>query len=223
MSQIEELDFSKPKLLLILGRPESGKSNFTKHIIIKNSIKNKIFQFGIVFCSTKYDGDYDFISDKYVFDEYNEEMFEKYLGKLKKMKEKKKDKMPHSFIIFDDMLQQVTANNNRLLEHLYSIHRHLNLTIIFCNQVLKRMSTVLRRIINYAILFNLRDYDTLNSFYQEFGQLFESFEEFKKHFFRTTSQKFTAMIYLSDEQDVNKNYLQIKAPDVSKLDIKLKY
>src|SRR4029079_9741996 len=97
----------------------------------------------------------------------DEEMLSKYLDKLAKLKRKKGDKMPANFIIFDDMLAKLLANNNQVLEHLYSIHRHLSLSIIFCNQALKRTSTVLRRIINYAILFNIKDFDTLDNFYKE--------------------------------------------------------
>lgn len=56
--------------MLITGRPKSGKTNITKHLIFKNSIKNKIFEFGMCFCSTKNDND--------------EEMLEKCLVRLAK-------------------------------------------------------------------------------------------------------------------------------------------
>ena len=82
---------------------------------------------------------------------------------------------------------------------------------------------MLRRIINYAVMSNIRDKDTLDSFHSDFGQLFDNFDQFKLHFFNVTKEKFTGMLYDSSIDNKDDNYLSIKAPDVSKLDIKLKY
>ena len=222
MSQIEELDFSSPKIVLSVGKQKSGKTNMTKHLIIKNSIKKKIFNFRIVFTGSSYSDEYNYLPKKFIIDGWNDDIFNNYIKKLKKRVDKVGEKQfPANFMIIDDCLGLIQRKG--FIRNLYSCHRHLNMTIFLNSQYYYDVDTVMRELIHYAILFNTKSFRSLKAYFEQFGMLFEKFEQFKEYFFNCTKEKYSAMLYVADEDDINKNYLSIKSPDVSKLDIKLKY
>ena len=59
--------------------------------------------------------------------------------------------------------------------------------------------------------------------YDCYGQLFENEEEFKKHLLKWTKETYSALIYLQEIDEKENNYLQFKAPDMSKKNYKLDY
>jgi hypothetical protein len=46
-----------------------------------------------------------------------------------------------------------------------------------------------------AFLFNSKGKRTIEALYENFGQLFDSFKEFKEYFLECTKPKYTAMLY----------------------------
>lgn len=217
-----ELDFSKSKIVLMIGSCGSGKSNATKFIILDNTINKKIFNFGLVFSQTKYNEDYKFIDDKYIVKGYDEEILKKYIKKLERIREEKKELPPANFLIFDDLLGLLDGNNP-FLKNLFAVHRHLNLTIILCFQQLKVGLTILREIVNYAIIFGSKRKDTIEACFQEFGQLFDNYKEFREHFLKCTEERFVAMLYDASIQEKENNYLCIKFPLIENINYKLKF
>jgi hypothetical protein len=52
----------------------------------------------------------------------------------------------------------------------------------------------------------------LTGLYENFGQLFDNENAFRKYFFDTTAQKYTAMLYNEEENELQNNYKAVKAP-----------
>ena len=101
-----ELDFTTPQISVFLGKPKKGKSWALRWAVLKNTIDKKIFKYGIVFTRTKFNGDYDWLPDEYVYEDYDPMVLQQYLDGLKQLSE---EELEPSFIIFDD----ITTRSNR--------------------------------------------------------------------------------------------------------------
>ena len=204
-----KLDFKEPQVVTCIGKPKRGKSWAVRWLILKNTVDQKNFHYGIVFTRTgKFSQDYKYIPDKYVFEDYNPEILQAYLDGIKSEK-----KIVPSFIIFDD-IQGLLNANDPVLTSLIACHRHYKISLFFCFQyIYGRASTpLLRECTSIAILFNSKGDRTLRALYENFGQLFDSYAEFKDHFLSLTSEKYAAMLYLQDIDNIEDNYLYFKAP-----------
>jgi hypothetical protein len=176
---MDNLDLSTPGCILLLGKPKRGKTSALKHIILKHSLDNFYgsakFEFGIVFCRSKFTGEYDFIGDQdYIYETYDDEVLSDYVEKLKELIEKGKP-VPNNFIVFDDQIGLLNKMSP-VFTNFLGTHRKTNTTIFFATQHLKTgASTTLREITTHAVLFNSKQMNTLQALYENFGQLFENF------------------------------------------------
>ena len=202
------LDFKNPQVVVCVGKPKRGKSYAVRWMILKNTVDKNRFKFGIVFTKTKFNKSFDYLPDQYVFEDYDPAVLEKYLETIKNQ-----DTIQPSFIIFDD-IQGVINANDPVLTSLIACHRHYKISIFFCFQyIYGRGSTpVLRECTTYAILFNSKGDRTLRALYENFGQLFDNYNEFKDYFLACTSEPYTAMLYIQDIDNKEDNYLQFRAP-----------
>jgi hypothetical protein len=74
------------------------------------------------------------------------------------------------------------------------------------------ITLIVREQTNYALMFRSKTRRTLENLYESYGQMFDTIQEFKAHFMKTTDKKFTAMLYIEREDDQEENYLTIQAP-----------
>ena len=205
-----ELDFTTPQICVFLGKPKQGKSWALRWNILKQTVDNKIFKYGIVFTRTKFNGDYNFLPDEYVYEDYDPMVLQQYLNGLKQLDPK--DLEP-SFIIFED-IQGVLSSHDPILTSLNACHRHFKISVFYCFQYIygHGSTPVLRECTTMAFLFNSKGKRTLEALYENFGQLFENFQDFKDYFLACTSQKYTAMLYIQDIDNLEDNYLSFTAP-----------
>ena len=165
-----ELDFENPQVVVCVGKPKRGKSWTTRYLILKNSVDQKIFKYGIVFTRTKWNKDYDYIPEEYVYDTYDSEILENYLQGLQNA-----EKIEPNFVVFDDQ-QGLINRNDPVLQNFVACHRHFKCTIFFNFQYLYGSSPLIRECTTIAILFNSKGERTLRGLYENFGQLFENFQ-----------------------------------------------
>ncbi|ETO00119.1 hypothetical protein RFI_37338, partial [Reticulomyxa filosa] len=71
-------DFNKPLSIIVIGKKGKGKTNLVRHLILRNTVHNHYFHFGMVFTGTKYDNEYDYLPDDKVVEGWNEQVFQKY-------------------------------------------------------------------------------------------------------------------------------------------------
>ena len=223
---MKNLDLRSPSCLLFVGRPKRGKSNAIKHIILKHSLdkfpESAKYEFGIVFTRTSFNNDYSFIPDEYVFDGYDESVLEKYLEGLKG-EIAKGNKVPANYVIFDDLIGLLNKHDPFLI-NFFGTHRHTNTHIYLATQHLKSgANTTLREICTHAIVFNSKQTNTLQSLYENVGQLFPTIGEFKDNFWDITKEPYTAMLYLQDADNIEDNYMYYKAPDTTSWEYRLDY
>ena len=214
------LDFTDPKVVLFVGRCKSGKTQALKWMILKYSVDIPIWQFGITFTGTKFDDDLNFLPDHSIIDGYDENVLKQYIDKLTQIMDDG-GTLPPNFVLFDDC-HGIINNLSPFLKHLVTTHRHTETTIIFSNQVLKSRNTTLREVLNYGFFFNSKRKDTITAIYEEVGQLFDSFKEFRAFFLNATKEKYTAMLYDSDIDELDDNYMIFKAPLIEN-DVKLEF
>ena len=84
----------RPSIILLVGRPASGKTIALK-AIIHQIVKMKNPLFGRFYVSTKWSGDFDFAPDEDVFEDYSQIHLEKYVLKIKAWKKKNPQKNYH--------------------------------------------------------------------------------------------------------------------------------
>ena len=220
-----ELDFTTPQICVFLGKPKKGKSWALRWAVLKNTVDNKIFKYGIVFTRTKFNGDYEWLPDEYVYDGYDPMILQQYLDGLKKLNP---DEIEPSFIIFDDI--QGTLNpQDPVLTSLNACHRHFKISIFYCFQYIygRASNPVLRECVTMGFLFNSKGKRTIEALYENFGQLFDSYNEFKDYYLACTKDKYNAMLYIQDVDNKDENYLQFQAPGPKEMknvkNVKLKY
>ena len=98
---MKDISFHNPRIVVCVGKPRSGKSNAVRYFLLKNILNKKKFKFGIVFTRTKFNDDYNYIPEKYIYTEYKPELLKKYMNGLEKLK-KKTGVIPPNFVIMDD-------------------------------------------------------------------------------------------------------------------------
>lgn len=207
-----ELDFKRGKMILMIGKQASGKSYLTKSIIYQCS-KSKIFKFGIVFTGSKINGDYDFLDDDIVREDYSEENLEKYINKLRKWcQDHPGEKLPRSFLILDDLLGRIRINSP-VFANLMSTYRHYNLTIIITSQyMVKNCSTLLRELVDYAFIFRTRFKNSLKHLYESFGQMTESYDDFFNMLEMATKEEHFCLMYDATKDKKETAYKSYRAP-----------
>lgn len=212
------MDFNDPSVVVAVGKPKRGKTNSVKWCILKNAVDNKIFKYGIVFTKTKFNEDYKFIPEQYIYTHYEPDILNQFIDGISEL-----DTKPACFVVFDDQLGLLNRNDPTLLNFI-SIHRHLNCSIFFSFQYLYGAMPVLRCCTTAALLFNCKGKRSIEGMFENFGQLFDSFDQFKAYFLALTKEPYVAMLYLQDVDDIEDNYLHFKAPDMTKFKhIKLKF
>ena len=156
-----ELDFTTPQISVFLGKPKKGKSWALRWAVLKNTIDNKIFKYGIVFTRTKFNGDYNWIPDDYVYEDYDPMVLQQYLDGLKQLDP---EELEPSFIIFDD-IQGAINPQDPVITSLNACHRHYKISIFYGLQyIYSRGSTpVLRECTTLAFLFNSKGKRTIEA------------------------------------------------------------
>jgi hypothetical protein len=135
-----------------------------------------------------------------------------------------KDSLSATQLKASSSLIGLLGKNDPFLINFFGTHRHTNTDIYLATQHLNTgANTTLREITTYAILFGRRQKNTIESLFDNFGQLFENIKAFKEHYFKITSAPFTAMLYDNRNEEFDDNYKSFKAPDMSKVKMKLDF
>ena len=238
-NKINDIEWDLPSCFLIAGKPKKGKSHFIKWFLYDNMLgdtpDSKKFKYGIVMANHASIGEYNFLPRNVLFEGYNEYSLKFYINGLVERNNSLNEVAGNNgnikvliepnFVILDDLVGLLSSNSEWFISFVTTF-RKTNTTIIIATQYLnKNISPTIRECINYAILFNTKTARSLKAMFDAFGGLFESFVQFKEHFFNITKKTdtmfFPAMLYYELEEDISMNYLQIEAPkDLPTVNIK---
>lgn len=217
------MNFDKPRIIALIGKKESGKSNTIKHLILK--LQNEL-NFGLIFTRTKFDDGYNYVNPKYVIQGFDKKIFldylqgiENYLSETDENDEKRKP--PSNFLVFDDLVGILKDDDDFI--NFIANHRHYGTHVFIGAQYLKKgVPTTLRECTNYAVMYNTKTENSLKGLHENFGGLFDNFKEFKSTLLNTTKEKFHALLYNASLDDKTA-YSRYKSPDVSKVTTVLNY
>lgn len=203
----------RPFFMVACGKSMKGKSHFIKFLITDRFKQGKL-KFALVFTTTKFNKDYDFLPEKSIMEGYDEEILEQYVNNLKQVREKE-GKVEPNVIIFEDCVG-ILNNQTNFFTNWVSMCRHLNTSVILSGQYLlgrNAISPICREQITHCLMFQSRTKRTIEALYNSFGGLFDSEKLFKEYFFQATKQPYTAMLYIEQEDDIDKNYITVIAPE----------
>ena len=207
-----DLDFSRPLIMIFIGKQASGKSFLLRNLIYQLT-KQNTFKFGHVFSATSFNPDYDFMPEKHVDGEYSEAKLEQYIDSLKNWMEKNPGKkLPPSFLILDDLLGKMHQNSD-IFSNLMSTYRHYNMSVFLTSQfMVKNISTLLRELVDVAFVFKSKFKNTRESLYEAFGQSLKDQNEFNEVMEKATKEKHACLVYKANEEKVQDMYLSFKCP-----------
>lgn len=228
------MQFEHPSIHLLVGKSKSGKSVMLKYLILKQCLeaKSNRFQFGLVFSTTAFNGAYEWLPEKAVKEEYDEDYLKTYVNNLKKLAKNLRNEgkeMPHSFLILDDCFGELTANS-KFFKNFIATCRHAKISVyIAAQQIGQGSSTVIRQQTDYAMLWYTGDRNELEFYYNHFGSLYPSKKEFYEAFARKTSGEYDCMLYVNSKKNTgndwrDNNYYTMSAPDPKDMpDVKITF
>lgn len=214
----------KAQAMLVVGKTRQGKSHFCRYYIT-DRFAHAGWRFGLSFVGTRFTGAYDWLPPKTVVEGYDEAKLLAYMTNLKKKEEEfakhnkriadesKHRHVPPNFVFFDDLVGVLTSDS-KAFQNFCTTARHTNTNIIVAVQYLpKGVSTTFREQVSHVVMFCSKNKRTLRSLHSEFGQLFPDEQAFVDWLWEiTSSEPYTACLYLDAEQELGKNYLGVKAP-----------
>lgn len=147
----------RPSIILLVGRPASGKTTALKAIIHQIAMMEKT-SFGRFYVCTKFSGDLDFAPYENVFEDYTHTHLEEYVLKVKAWKKKNPNKkVPQNLLAIDDALGLINWYS-KFWSNFISTHRHWGMSISVATQSMSAgghgSSTLLRNCVDMARLYH---------------------------------------------------------------------
>lgn len=196
---ILEDDFS----MLCVGKSRSGKSHFIKWLMREQAYRPWPFNYGVVFSNTAFEGSFDYIPRKYVYEDFNEEIVDNVIATQKKYLNEGYN--THAFILIDDCGGDL---KNPIFKKLFTMGRHYQLTTIVVCHYSKELGPLFRSNVNYFVFFGGgHDRTVLKASYDSFGAEFGNFDQYREFYFANLrDHKF--LLY----NNIESKYLSAKAP-----------
>lgn len=203
-----------PSIMIFSASPKSGKSFLIKDIIYKLASEGKI-DHGLVFTNTSFNHDYSYLPDR-VVSQYDENRLKRFIKYQKERVEMGKPKS--AFLILDDILGSINLNAP-LWQMLFSQYRHFHITIFLSTQYIYRVGTVSRECATYAFMFQQRTFRSLQALYETYGQMCETFNEFKA-IIMNNCKDYQVLMFINNQPTKEATYRICKA---KKRDFKLDF
>ena len=226
MSEIEDEDkdvsFTPPleaTVMAFIGEPRSGKSTLIKAIMNFYN-KKKYFRYGLCISGSSWNGDYDFLPSKSLWDKWDEDRLKEYIGVLETrahLLKKKGKKLPPSFLILDDLLGQI--NNSDYFKSFLSRFRQYNITVMIAAQYAaeaKGCSTLFRSVCDIAFMFPTLNLNQLEAMKNAWGGYYKNVEEFKQVMIGVKVKKHACLLFQKKMNSIRtayKSFLCQQAPD----------
>ena len=179
-----------PWLCLFVGAKASGKSFLIRYICRAYAAQ---FAYIIVFAPTALNGFYDFLPDKYVYDDYDPEVMNAVIIKQESFKRARKN--VHVLCIFDDIIGSDTIDFEKRkaneLSKIWAANRHWNISAIVVTQSLKRVPRLLRDNVDFACIFRVMR-EAYAGLYETFGHTDR--KEFF-HFIEENTMNYKVILY----------------------------
>lgn len=134
---------------LIIGKTKSGKSELSRYLL--TPIRPE-FQKIFVFSGTEKVNSFykKFINPNCIYNEFNSKFLQILINKITDMKMQDTNYNKKFFLIFDDVGTDIT--DNKELQKLFTMGRHLNISIVVLLQYLSQVKPVIRDNASYILI-----------------------------------------------------------------------
>lgn len=180
---LEQLGFNMDKpsfFMTVNGKTGAGKSVFIKYLMREFSI-HKPFDFGIVMSNTAWEGSFNYVPKKYVFEDFNEDILKNLIKIQKDNLSKSIEK--RAFVLLDDCCSE-NKMKSPILKKLAIMGRHYLITVILSTQYVHLLPPVLRANSFYNVFFDLgQGRRELEACYNSYGQRFKNYDDFKQYYY----------------------------------------
>lgn len=181
-------------VMLIVSRRGEGKSTLISNLILNpNFLHKENFEHVFVVSNTiNQDKTAQHLKKEYeatCYDKYDDQIIKDIIAYQKSHGTKKAD-IPRTAILLDDCLGSVKKNST--INYLSSRSRHLlnGGLLLFSTQTLKSLSPVVRTNATQIVLMRTDNAKEKEKFYEEFGSVFGSKEQFYNAFDYCTNDRF---------------------------------
>jgi hypothetical protein len=202
------------KTIILIGKRHSGKSRLLKYLV---KYERKKFKKIFVVCPTEKINRFysDIVSNENIFNDYNEEWTEQLIEKMGDVNANKPDKeRKNILLILDDCIAFMNMHQSPTIKKLFSMGRHLNISVIITTQHLYSISPLMRSNADWLFVgqMNKQSTDLLS---QEFLSGDITKEEFIKMINRGTKDYSFVIINCNSvkDNDLNSLYGIIKVPE----------
>jgi hypothetical protein len=198
---------------ILIGMTKSGKTHLLKCLI---GMHAHLFNYGLCFSSTSFSGDYDYIPDDYIFEDYDENKILVMMAKQRKYlddcKAGKLKKMPEAFIILDDQLGLVEFHKKKnIFDILFSKSRHLHISVFLSIQMCSYISPCIRGNSMYVFITVING-DSIDIMYG-LSRGFRTQREFEEYLDRNCIDH--RVVVFDNTEIYSRNFRKIiKAPEI---------
>lgn len=185
------MELKIPGSFILCGSQGTGKSTLIHYMMYK---LRKKFKYGLVFTNTFFDNDpFPYIPKKYIHPEYSEEALTKLMDIQADLVAKKK--INECFVIFDDCINSNEQFKSDALIRLCTQLRHYHITLIMSTQYCNKLPGIMRTNCMGVFIFKSDARLNLEAIYHEYGQRFDTYNDFKEYVFKKLSEKYRFIYY----------------------------
>lgn len=146
-----------PSVNILVGKPESGKSNLIKYLVYECMLQFPI-DLVFVFTKTSYNHGYDFLDDRRIYKFFDLDSLSKIIKFIENYQSK--GNKINTILIFDDCIDK--KNKNDLFIDILFNHRHLNISIFYSTQYLAgKLGPDIRESVSNVFLFKVVQESTI--------------------------------------------------------------
>lgn len=211
-------------LMLLIGKSGSGKTQMIKtlmYYLYNHPDEKKRVHFTLGFCKSKsMNDDFSFIKDqKYIFEDYDENVFVKYFENLQKIKEEK-GYVPRNVVILDDQVAIMGSSNDKF-QSILSRYRHFNTHILISSQIVNSshgsgLTPMLKTQCTYVCAFRDLSKQTNESLFNYFGDGFENWKQFRDFYKEMTEELYSFLLIRTKKRELDDIYMSLKFPVIPK-------
>jgi hypothetical protein len=179
--------------------------------MLTDMLLKRVLKFGIVFTSTRHNGGYDYLPERFVYDGFNQEHLDNYIKFLVRIKDSGKV-IPENFIVFDDIVSSINQSS-RAWNEFIATYRHYNITLLVTTQHINRCAPMFREQAEHTYIFSLHTLAALKSSYESYGQLFPRLKNWTAFLTKHTEEEYKAVVWSKESRPkVELKYKTVRAP-----------
>ena len=207
------MNIQTPGVMLFCGAPKSGKTNMIAHII--HAIGNKV-PYGFVFCPSIFDGDYEFMPRKTLYEQYEERQLEEIVDwQATQVANRRQDNI---FIVVDDLGGQVSFKS-AIWQRIIRCHRHLFITLLIGIHYMVDAPPSARTCCTTAFIFRQFGNRSYRHTFMEFGVGFDNETQCKKFIEACCmgeKNRYYCIVYKQGADTKEQMYQRYRAPDMKR-------